>query len=136
MVTPEFTFGVAMSPDDVSLVLDLSALPALANWDVRAEAFVATGVALSGPNDVDVPRRPRIPARAAPGWPSSGQKHRLADSPIPPRMPRHIEGGGRADGVALTSTPPTRVWGARHSGLGLWAWTAGQRANRLMLLSP
>ena len=57
LVTPELTFGVAMSTGDVSLVRDLSrsALPAVANWDVRAEAFVATGVAPSGPNDIDIP---------------------------------------------------------------------------------
>ena len=68
MTTPEpVTFVVALSTDDVSLVLDLSdrALPAVAHWGSRLEglepddlgAIVDTGVALNGPNDIDVPRR-------------------------------------------------------------------------------
>ena len=58
---------VALSSDDVSLVLDLSdrALPAVVHWGGRLEgleardlaAIVDTGVALNGMNDIDVPRR-------------------------------------------------------------------------------
>jgi alpha-galactosidase len=60
-------FAVALSSDDVSLVLDLSghALPAVVHWGERLAglesrdlaAIVGTGVALNGTNDIDVPRR-------------------------------------------------------------------------------
>ncbi|MET0826096.1 MAG: alpha-galactosidase, partial [Acidimicrobiales bacterium] len=66
--TPESTaLVVALSSDDVSLVIDLSdlALPAVVHWGPRLEglesrdlvAIVDTGVALNGTNDIDVPRR-------------------------------------------------------------------------------
>ena len=58
---------VALSSDDVSLVLDLSgrALPGVVHWGGRLDglqpddlpALVDTGVALNGTNDIDVPRR-------------------------------------------------------------------------------
>ena len=68
MTTSEpVTSAVALSTDDVSLVLDLSdrALPAVAHWGARLEglapgdlgAIVGAGVSLNGANDIDVPRR-------------------------------------------------------------------------------
>ncbi|HET6968284.1 MAG TPA: glycoside hydrolase family 36 N-terminal domain-containing protein, partial [Ornithinibacter sp.] len=68
MTSPDTAvFAVALSTQDVTLILDLSegALPSVVHWGEPLEdlqprdlhAVVATGVALNGANDIDPPRR-------------------------------------------------------------------------------
>ena len=112
------TFAVALSTDEVTLVVDLSdnTLPAVVHWGPNLDTcdaddlgtIVATGVALSGANDIDVSRRVAVlpeQHRAWPGRPGlQGSRSGRAWSTKFVGRPRHA-GRGRSWSSRTSEAP-------------------------------